>query len=130
MNPDLNKSSLPVLLLLVSFVLISEATIPPTEPFEVRLYNKLHFEGRYIKLKIGLEQELCINLPPVWEKKISSVDPLGCVILYAESDCKGLRRRLERWSWGSSSLKDISFENMIVSVGPCPLVKKLLMEEL
>jgi len=76
-----------------------------------------------MKLKV---ERPCHNLPPVWDKQVASVDPLGCVILFAEQDCRGLRRRLERWSWGSSSLKDISFENMISSLSPCPIVKKIV----
>jgi hypothetical protein len=68
----------------------------------------------------------CINLPPIWDKQISSVDPMGCIILYAEQECRGLRRRLERWSWGSSNMKDISFDNMISSLSPCPIVKKMV----
>ena len=79
------------------------------------------FLGRYTKLKV---QESCINLPDGWDNQVLSIDTRGCIIVYADPDCRGLRRRLDRWSWGCSNLKEISFDSKLSSVAPCPTIKK------
>lgn len=80
-------------------------------------------------LKIKVEEDGCVNLPSTWEKQVRSVDPSGCIILYADQDCRGFRKRLDKWSFGSTNLKDIAFESKLSSVSSCPK-KPVIPEEL
>ncbi|ODM97249.1 hypothetical protein Ocin01_09434 [Orchesella cincta] len=74
--------------------------------------------SKMIKLKV--EMDACVNLPSSWEKQVVSVDPSGCIILYADQDCRGFRKRLDKWSFGSSNLRDIAFESKLSSISTCP----------
>ncbi|CAH0390487.1 unnamed protein product [Bemisia tabaci] len=84
--------------------------------FQATAWTEFEFKGQ----NHSITSSSCVNLPPEFQKKVSSVNTHGrCVTLHDRKDCSGRSIVLYPGNPYHNKLSEWIFDNKAASFGPC-----------
>ncbi|KAF8366579.1 hypothetical protein PRIPAC_84408 [Pristionchus pacificus] len=84
--------------------------------YNVHLYDDAFWDGRVHRVV----SDECEDIPMKMKDEISSLNTHGtCIFIYKKRGCSGDWAVIAPGTYGHSNLKDISFDDIVRSIGPC-----------